>query len=76
MNPSVLAALHRVFGDDLVREPRSDTPLTTLGVDDDTWIMVAMAIEDASGVVLTDADIAPLRTLGDLLDIVEARRPR
>jgi hypothetical protein len=67
-------ALARVFGSDVVREPRADTPLSAYGNFDIAWVMVAAAVEQATDgrVVLSDDDAAGVQTVGGLVQAITA----
>ncbi len=59
------AAFDRVFGRHVLL--REDTPLASLGVWNEYAVLVATAIQEATGTVFTDQQLASAVTVGDLL---------
>lgn len=55
-------------------EIHRDKSLADAGVDSLHVISIVVRTEEATGVQLDDADVAPLQTVGDLLDLIASRR--
>ncbi len=62
---AVQEAFNRVFGREVLL--REDTPLSSLGSWNDYAALVALALQESTGVVFTDVQLSAATTVGDLM---------
>lgn len=72
MIEAVANALARVLGHSAPL--REDTPLSAFGHWPDIAVLVASAVNEATGIHLTDDDLLQVQTVGDLVDRLESRQ--
>jgi acyl carrier protein len=65
----------RVDGKSLARATEK-TPIGSLGLDSLGLLDMVVHVEEISGVTLPDTVLSKVRTVGELLDVVERRRSR
>lgn len=64
----------KVFQNDSIRLSQEMTPDTVTGWDSLTYIDLIVAVEKEFGIRFTTREVSSLRTVGDLLGLVERKR--
>jgi acyl carrier protein len=56
-----------------VDQATAETPLTSLGIDSLTMMEVVLDVQDALDLVIEDADLRHMRTIGDVIGFLQQR---
>jgi acyl carrier protein len=57
----------------MVDQATAETPLASLGIDSLTMMEVVLDVQDALDLVIEDADLRRMRTIGDLIGFLQQR---
>lgn len=72
---TIVALIQReVPGAQLAGDGDIARPMREIGIDSVDTMMVLLAVQETLGVVISDEDLAGLRSVSDLIELVDARR--
>src|SRR5436190_20537488 len=57
----------------VVDEATPETPLASLGIDSLTMMEIVLDVQDALDLVIEDADLRHMRTIGDVIEFLQKR---
>jgi acyl carrier protein len=57
----------------MVDQATAETPLASLGIDSLTMMEIVLDVQDALDVVIEDADLRRMRTIGDVIGFLQER---
>ena len=57
----------------IVDQATAETPLTSLGIDSLTMMEVVLDVQDALDLVIEDADLRRMQTIGDIIEFLQQR---
>jgi acyl carrier protein len=57
----------------IVDQATAETPLTSLGIDSLTMMEVVLDVQDALDLVIEDADLRRMQTIGDIIGFLQQR---
>ena len=57
----------------IVEQATAETPLVSLGIDSLTMMEVVLDVQDALDLVIEDADLKDMKTIGDVIGLLQQR---